>query len=119
MLTIRHKVCHNDCPEDFKQLFEKSCGRYARNTSLVPRVATERGRMLAGFRGPNLWNQLPETLRSSHNQETFKRSIKMAKSAIKASNFQKEASVITLKQQDLSIINYFYLLIVYSVLRRF
>ena len=54
----------------------------------------------ARFRGPNLWNQLPETLRSSHNQETFKRDIKMAKAAIKTSSFQKEASLITFKQQD-------------------
>ena len=76
-------------------------GRYARNNSLVvPRVATEQGRMSARFRGPNLWNQLPETLRSSHNQETFKRNIKMAKAAIKTSSFQKEASLITFKQQD-------------------
>ena len=101
MLTIMHKVCHGDCPEDFKQLFDKRCGRYARNNSLVvPRVATEQGRMSTRFRGPNLWNQLPETLRSSYDQETFKRNIKMAKSAIKASSFQKEASLITFKQQD-------------------
>ena len=101
MLTIMHKVCHGDCPEDFKQLFDKRCGRYARKNSLVvPRVATEQGRMSARFRGPNLWNQLPETLRSSYNQETFKRNIKMAKSAIKATSFQKEASLITFKQQD-------------------
>ena len=101
MLTIMHKVCHDDCPEDFKQLFDKSCGRYARNNSLVvPRVPTEQGRMSARVRGPNLWNQLPETLRSSHNQETFKRNIKMAKAAIKTSSFQKEASLTTFKQQD-------------------
>ena len=73
MLTIMHKVCHDDCPEDFKQLFDKSCGRYERNNTLVvSRVATEQGRMSAKFRGLDLWNQLPETPRSSHNQETFK-----------------------------------------------
>ena len=49
-----HKVYHDDCPEDFKQLFDKSCGRYARSNSLVvPRVATEQGRMSARLCGPN------------------------------------------------------------------
>ena len=96
-----HKVCKDDFPDQFKQFFIKNCGRYAQNNSfIVPRVATEQGRMSARFRGPNLWNQLPETLRSCENQETFKRNIKTAKQVITSSSFQKEASVITFKQQD-------------------
>ena len=66
----------------------------------MPRVATEQGRMSARFRGPNLWNKLPETLRSIRNQETFKRNIKTAKQVITTASFQKEASIITFKQQD-------------------
>ena len=95
-------LCHDDCPEDFKHLFDKSCGRYARNNTLVvARVATEQGRMSARFCGPNLWNQLPETLTSSHNQEIFKRDIKMEKFSHKNIKFPEKASVITFKQQGI------------------
>ena len=66
----------------------------------MSRVATEQGRMSARFRGPNLWNKLLETLRSSRNQETFKRDIKTAKQVITTLNLKKEASVVTFKQKD-------------------
>ena len=35
MLMIMLKLCHDNNPDDFKQLFDDSCRRYARHNSLV------------------------------------------------------------------------------------
>ena len=83
MLTFMHNVRTKSCPKDFIPLFEQNCSRYAKNeTYVLPSFKTEKRRTSVRFRGPALWNQIPETSRKERNKNKFKRKLKTVKDLI-------------------------------------
>ena len=101
LLTFMHNVQTQQCPKDFFPLFERNCSRYAKKeTYVLPSIKTEKGRTSVRFRGPLLWNQIPESLRLEENTKTFKQSLRTIRDLILQMSFNKESSLITNKNKD-------------------
>ena len=93
-----HNVQTKSCSKDFIPLFEQNCSRYAKEeTYVLPSLKTEKGRTSVRYRGPIMWNQIPETLRKEQSKNTFKRKLKTIKDLILQATFNKESALITNK----------------------
>ena len=71
--------------------------KFKKETYILPSVKTEKGQTSVRYRGPIMWNQIPETLRKEQNKNTFKRKLKKIKDLILQATFNKESALITNK----------------------
>ena len=68
LATIMHQVCYNNTPDLVKDLFAKrTSGRNLRTTECfeLKQPRTEYGRVSVKFRGPQIWNSLSKSLKST------------------------------------------------------
>ena len=68
----------------------------------VKRFKTELGRNSLKYRGPLLWNAIPDRLKKIENSNSFKKSLKSALKIINNVSFNKGTVTITHKLEDFS-----------------
>ena len=61
---------------------------------------SEVGRNSLRYRGPRVWNSLPNDLKELENAQTFKSNLRKALNIINKRNFKKEAAVISNKEDS-------------------
>ena len=100
LATIMHQVYYNNTPDLVKDLFAKrTSGRNLRTTECfeLKQSRTEYGRVSVKFRGPQIWNSLSKSLKSTAISQSFKNKLKREARTLENIQFKKAASVVIAK----------------------
>ena len=98
-----HEVYHNNVHQKLGSLFEKEAKQRTlrnRNSSRPINPKYETSRNCARYRGPIIWNKLPNDLKEVESSEAFERQLKKAKPTLDKIQFEKEAIMIDNKDLD-------------------
>ena len=82
------------------QLYEKSPARSSRKNNLtIVRPGKQIGRLLIKYKGPTVWNYLPDELKSTENREHVESMLKRRASYLCSISFAKKASFNHIKDK--------------------
>ena len=105
LATLMYQVKAKTLPEPLTDLFElnKNDNRYSlRNKNDYSRIRynNEYGRNSVRYRGPIVWNNIPQNLKDAETQQSFKAKLKRAGKKLEQIQFEKEACTIQLRKDD-------------------
>ena len=105
LATLMNQVKAKTLPEPLIDLFElnKNDNRYSlRNKNDYSRIRynNEYGRNSVRYRGPIVWNNIPQNIKDAETQQSFKAKLKWAGKKLEQIQFEKEACTIQLRKDD-------------------
>ena len=103
--TIMYQIKNKSLPEQLTSLFEspKNTHNYSlRNKTDFHhiRYRNEQGRNSVRYRGPIVWNYIPEKIRSAATQDSFRRRLSGACRTLEKIQFEKEQCAVRTKDVD-------------------
>ena len=96
LAMLMHDYFKENTDNRISALFQKS----SNNKMQICRMNSECGRNSLKYRGPVIWNCLPESMRSIDSKERFKRDLKRQAFKLKEMTFIKETTFTTNKKDD-------------------
>ena len=105
LATLMYQVKAKTLHEPLTDLFElnKNDDRYSlRNKNDYSRIRynNEYGRNSVRYRGPIVWNNIPQNIKDAETQQSFKAKLKQAGKKLEQIQFEKEACTIQLRKDD-------------------
>ena len=105
LATLMYQVKAKTLPEPLTDLFElnKYDNRYSlrnKNDHSHIRYNNEYGRNNVRYRGPIVWNNIPQNIKDAEMQQSFKAKLKQAGKKLEQIQFEKEACTIQLRKDD-------------------
>ena len=100
-----YQVKAKTLPEPLTDLFElnKNDNRYSlrnKNDYSHIRYNNEYGQNSVRYRGPIVWNNIPQNIKDAEMQQSFKAKLKRAGKKLEQIQFEKEACTIQLRKDD-------------------
>ncbi len=79
--AFMYNYCHNSLPSTFNNMFKTNANNHNYNTRNAsdfkyPKIRTELGRKSISYQGVNIWNDIPNQIKTCKNMKSFKHSYK-------------------------------------------